>query len=177
MKRSIRKVPRKSSKSASDARKNDNRSPKSMEGHAGTTWPHERSSRRHSDKDSIGQPSWPMPSRSFVPVKAIGTMPANSYASSSPTDHPCHRAICGLGVGLGQALQESVSGCTHLIVAVNKFTKWIEARYIANITSSEAAIFFHDVVYRFGVPNSIIVTPQVFVLCFTTDVDLSMGYE
>lgn len=33
-------------------------------------------------------------------------------------------------------------GCTHLLVAVDKFTKWIKAKPIAKIRSSEATTFF-----------------------------------
>ena len=48
-------------------------------------------------------------------------------------------------------------GCfTHLLVAVDKFTKWIEAKPITNIHSEEAVKFFIDIIYRFGVPNSMI---------------------
>ena len=41
-------------------------------------------------------------------------------------------------------------------MAVAKFSKWIEARPIAKIKSEQAVQFFNDIVYRFGVPNSII---------------------
>jgi transposase InsO family protein len=41
-------------------------------------------------------------------------------------------------------------------VAVDKFTKWIEARPIVNVQSEEAASFFTDIIYRFGIPNTII---------------------
>ena len=44
----------------------------------------------------------------------------------------------------------------HLLVAVDKFTKWIEARPISVIKSEQAVLFFLDIVHRFGVPNSII---------------------
>ena len=44
----------------------------------------------------------------------------------------------------------------HLLVAVDKFTKWIEARPITLIKSEQAVLFFTDIVHRFGVPNSII---------------------
>ena len=49
-----------------------------------------------------------------------------------------------------------LGGFTHLLVAVNKFTKWIEANSITNIRSEEAVKFFLDIIYRFGVPNCII---------------------
>ena len=53
-------------------------------------------------------------------------------------------------------LKKSPGGFTHLLVAVDKFTKWIEAKPITNIRSEEAVKFFLDIIYRFGVPNCII---------------------
>jgi hypothetical protein len=44
----------------------------------------------------------------------------------------------------------------HLLVAVNKFSKWIEARPIVKIRSEEAVSFFTDIIYRFGIPKTII---------------------
>ena len=53
-------------------------------------------------------------------------------------------------------LKKAPSGFTHLLIAVDKFTKWIEANPITNIRSKEAVKFFLDIIYRFGVPNCII---------------------
>ena len=53
-------------------------------------------------------------------------------------------------------LKKGPGGFTHLLVAVEKFTKWIEAKPITNIRSEEAVKFFLDIIYRFGVPNCII---------------------
>jgi hypothetical protein len=47
-------------------------------------------------------------------------------------------------------------GFTHLLVAVKKFSKWTEARSIANFCSEKAVSFFTDIIYRFGIPNTII---------------------
>jgi hypothetical protein len=41
-------------------------------------------------------------------------------------------------------------------VAVDKFTKWIEVRPVAKVTSEEAAKLMQDITHRFGVPNRII---------------------
>ena len=65
-------------------------------------------------------------------------------------------AIRSMGYGHGGATQEGTRGFTHLLVAIDKFTKWIEAKPITTIDSKEAVKFFLDIVYRFGVPNSII---------------------
>jgi transposase InsO family protein len=53
-------------------------------------------------------------------------------------------------------LRQAPGGFTHLLVAVNKFSKWIEARPIVNVCSEEAVSFFTDIIYRFGIPNTII---------------------
>ena len=47
-------------------------------------------------------------------------------------------------------------GFTHLLVAVDKFTKWIDAKPITNIRLEEAVKFYLDIIYRFSVPNCII---------------------
>ena len=53
-------------------------------------------------------------------------------------------------------LKKGPSGFTHLLVAVDKFTKWIEAKPITNIHSEEAVKFILDIIYRYGVPNCVI---------------------
>jgi transposase InsO family protein len=42
------------------------------------------------------------------------------------------------------------------LVAIDKFSKWVEMRPITNLRAEQAVTFFTDIVYRFGVPNSII---------------------
>src|SRR5438105_2200126 len=54
-------------------------------------------------------------------------------------------------------LQKAPGGFTHLFVAINKFTKWIEAKPIAKITARKAREFFQDIMVRFSVPNRIII--------------------
>jgi transposase-like protein len=44
----------------------------------------------------------------------------------------------------------------HILVAVDKFTKWIEVRTVAIVTSKEAAKFIEEITHRFGVPNRIV---------------------
>ena len=52
--------------------------------------------------------------------------------------------------------KSSKGGHTHLLVAVDKFTKWIEAVPITSSTATTAVNFIKSIIYRFGVPNSII---------------------
>jgi hypothetical protein len=47
-------------------------------------------------------------------------------------------------------------GYRFILGAVDKFTKWIEVRPVAKVTSEEAAKFMQDITHHFGVPNRII---------------------
>jgi ribonuclease HI len=60
------------------------------------------------------------------------------------------------GLDLVGPLQKAPGGYTHLLVAINKFSKWIEVRPLNNIRSEQAVAFFTNIIHRFGVPNSII---------------------
>src|SRR4051812_24460578 len=47
-------------------------------------------------------------------------------------------------------------GRMHLLVAVDKFTKWIEAMPITSSTALTAINFIKSIIFRFNVPHSII---------------------
>nr|AAM01045.1 Putative retroelement [Oryza sativa Japonica Group] len=56
----------------------------------------------------------------------------------------------------------ATGGFTHLFVAVDKFSKWIEAKPVVTITTDKARDFFINIVHRFGVPNRIIIDGTQF---------------
>jgi hypothetical protein len=60
------------------------------------------------------------------------------------------------GLDIVGSLRKVPRGYTHLLVAIDKFSKWVEVRPITNLRVEQAVTFFTDNVYRFGVPNSII---------------------
>ena len=60
------------------------------------------------------------------------------------------------GLGLVEPLKRGPGGYTHLLITIDKFTKWIGARPISTIKSEQAVLFFLGIVHRFGVTNSII---------------------
>ena len=60
------------------------------------------------------------------------------------------------GLDLVGPLKKALGGYIHLLVTIDKFTKWIEARPISVIKSEQAMLFFLNIIHRFGVPNSII---------------------
>ena len=45
---------------------------------------------------------------------------------------------------------------THLLVMVDKFTKWIEVKPIKKLDGKTAVKFLEDVINRYGYPHSII---------------------
>ena len=54
-------------------------------------------------------------------------------------------------------LKKSAKGSRpHLFVAVDKFTKWIEATPITNSTALTTVNFIKSIIFQFGVPHSII---------------------
>jgi transposase InsO family protein len=60
------------------------------------------------------------------------------------------------GLDIVGPLRKAPGGFTHLLVAIDKFSKWVEVRPITNLRVEQAVTFFTDIVHRFGVPNSII---------------------
>jgi hypothetical protein len=53
-------------------------------------------------------------------------------------------------------LKTAPSGFTHLLVAIDKFMKWVEAKPIRKLDGKTALKFVKDIVVRFGIPHSII---------------------
>jgi hypothetical protein len=47
-------------------------------------------------------------------------------------------------------------GFTHVLLAIDKFTKWIEYKPIAKLTPDRVVDFISDILHRFGFPNTII---------------------
>jgi transposase InsO family protein len=60
------------------------------------------------------------------------------------------------GLDLVGPWQKAPGGFTHLLVAIEKFSKWIEVWPLTSIGSKQAVAFFTNMVHHFGVPNSII---------------------
>ena len=57
---------------------------------------------------------------------------------------------------VGKLPKSSPGGHVYLLVAVDKFTKWIEATPVTTQDGTAAVNFIKSIVFRFGVPNSII---------------------
>jgi hypothetical protein len=60
------------------------------------------------------------------------------------------------GLDIVGPLRKAPGGYTHLLVAIEKFSKWVKVRPITNLMVEQAMTFFTDIIYQFGVPNSTI---------------------
>ena len=53
-------------------------------------------------------------------------------------------------------LRAAQGGYTHIFVAIDKFTKWIEVKPVSTTSAAKAAEFIEEITHKFGVPNRII---------------------
>jgi transposase InsO family protein len=60
------------------------------------------------------------------------------------------------GLDLVGPFKKANSGFTHNFIAIDKFTKWVEAKPTASTIAAKAVEFIKKIMYRFGVPNNII---------------------
>ena len=79
-----------------------------------------------------------------------------AQARVSPENHSTRLALRCLGLDMVGPLRTGRSGFTHVLVAVDKFTKWIEAKPIKNLDACTAISFIRELIFRYGVPHNII---------------------
>ena len=74
------------------------------------------------------------------------------------TTHPTHLAITKMGYGPSWPTTTFIGGNKFAVVASEYFTKWIEAKPLATITSETVKKFFwQNIICRFGVPRTLTV--------------------
>jgi len=59
------------------------------------------------------------------------------------------------GLDSVEPLKAAQGGYTHIFVAFNKFTKWIEVKPVTTTSAVKAAEFIKEITHRFGVPVDI----------------------
>jgi hypothetical protein len=57
---------------------------------------------------------------------------------------------------MGKLYKSWPGGHVYLLLAVDRFTKWIEAVPVTSADATSAVNFIKGIVFRFGVPNSIV---------------------
>ena len=61
-----------------------------------------------------------------------------------------------LGMDMVGQFKTARGGMTDLLVAVDKFTKWVEVEPTKKIDGKTATMFLQKIIFRFGYPHSII---------------------
>jgi IS30 family transposase len=83
-------------------------------------------------------------------------LPPETCAISSTADHTHYLAFSTWELDLVGPFKKAKGGFTHIFIAVDKFTKWVEVKSTASITAAKAVEFIREIMYMFGVPNNII---------------------
>jgi transposase InsO family protein len=69
---------------------------------------------------------------------------------------PVTWSVACSGLDMIRPFKKAQGGYTHVLVAIDKFTKWIEYKPIASLTSTKAVEFIQDIIFSFEISNSII---------------------
>jgi hypothetical protein len=100
---------------------------------------------------------------------------------SSTADHTITWPFSTWGLVLVGPFKKSKGGFTHIIVAVDKFTKCFEVKPAASITAAKAIEFIKEIIYMFGIPNDIITDNEARFTVrefkdFCADMDIKINY-
>ena len=80
----------------------------------------------------------------------------SAHTGSRIADDSSHLAVCSLGLDMVEPFKRSKDKKIHLLVAIDKFTKWVEAEPVSKCDAATAVQFIKKVIFRFGFPYSII---------------------
>jgi transposase InsO family protein len=109
-----------------------------------------------SDRVSTGQPRWPTPLGLYAPAKGVNSTQSRRTCKLRPCKQDPSPGHLLYGVWTSSVPCRRHPGATRtLMVAIDKFSKWIEVRPLNSIRSEQAVAFFTNIIHRFGVPNSI----------------------
>jgi IS30 family transposase len=97
-----------------------------------------------------------MPTPLFVGVKCVIFCLPKTCVVSPAADHTHYLASFHMGLDLVGPFKKAKGEFTHIFVAVDKFTKWVEVKPAAAITAVKAVEFIKEIMYKFGIPNNII---------------------
>jgi transposase InsO family protein len=71
-----------------------------------------------------------------------------------PIDLSCPFAVWGINI-MG-ILPSALGGFRFLFIAIETFTKWMEAMPVVNITQEAVVKFLQSIIYRFGMPRRVL---------------------
>ncbi|KAK1678178.1 hypothetical protein QYE76_039026 [Lolium multiflorum] len=88
---------------------------------------------------------------------AAGNRKAKANAGFRTKNHPHYLDLLPYGAwNMVGPFKTAGGGMSHLLVMIDKFTKWIEAKPIKKLDGSTGVTFLKEIIARFGYPHSII---------------------
>jgi transposase InsO family protein len=81
----------------------------------------------------------------------------NHQACKPSSDYRSLLALHNLGIDIVGVQPRASGGFKFLFVAIDTFTKWMEAMPVVNITQDTTVKFLQSIVYRFGVPKWVLI--------------------
>jgi transposase InsO family protein len=98
-----------------------------------------------------------MPLGLYAPIGGVSsTRDRSTYPLRPCRQYPSPGRLPFGGLDLVGPLQKAPGGFKHLLVTIDKFSKWIKVRPLTSIKFEQAVAFFTNIIHRFGVPSSII---------------------
>src|SRR3954447_20618352 len=79
-----------------------------------------------------------------------------SRVGSRTQDDTYHLPFAVRGLNMVGGFRRSTNNNTHLLVEVDKFTKWVEAEPVSKCDAETTLKFLKKIIYTFGYPHSII---------------------
>jgi hypothetical protein len=87
-------------------------------------------------------------------------MPVFRQAATRPSlqasHHPANLALCLLGLDMIGPLPTGPGGFNRVLVAIDKFTKWIKVKPVTCPKADRVLDFLDELVHRYGLPHRII---------------------
>ena len=75
----------------------------------------------------------------------------DTHANVGAQDHTNYLAICVWCVDIVGPFKPVRGNMTHILVMVDKFTKWIEVKPIRKCDGATAVTFLKDIILRYGI--------------------------
>jgi transposase InsO family protein len=112
---------------------------------------------RHIIRGFSGSLSYEIPTPLYVGVKGSRFFARQKHVPSHQLHAiPITWPFSTWGLDLVGPFKKPKGGFTHIFVTVDKFTKFVEEKPAASITIAKAVEFIKEIMYSFGIPNTII---------------------
>ena len=109
-----------------------------------------------SDQASTGRRPWPTLRLSSDDAQDASSSQSNNTSRLRPCGRSLHPGHSPVGDSTRWDHSRRHKGYyTHIFIAIDKFTNWIEVKPVSSTSAAKAVEFIEEIMHRFGVPNRI----------------------